>query len=48
MKKLVDNLKALTDRIVKVRPSVVKGAFIKNAVIHTTMGPSIAITFAGR
>lgn len=46
--KLVDNLKALTDRIVKVRPSVVKGAFIKNAVIHTTMGPSIAITFAGR
>lgn len=46
--KLVDNLRALTERIVKVRPSVVKGTYIKNAVIHTTMGPSIHITFAGR
>ena len=46
--KLIDNLNALTERIVKVRPSVVKGTFIKNAVIHTTMGPSIPITFAGR
>lgn len=46
--KLVDNLNALTERIVKVRPAAVKGAFIKNAVIHTTMGPSIRITFAGR
>ena len=46
--KLVDNLVALTERIVKVRPAVVKGNFIKNAVIHTTMGPSIRITFAGR
>lgn len=46
--KLIDNLNALTERIVKVRPAAVKGAFIKNAVIHTTMGPSIRITFAGR
>lgn len=46
--KLVDNLNALTERIVKVRPSAVKGTFIKNAVIHTTMGPSIPVTFAGR
>jgi len=46
--KLVDNLTVLCERIVKVRPSVVKGTYIKNAVIHTTMGPSIHITFAGR
>jgi len=46
--KLVDNLAALCERIVKVRPSVVKGNYIKNAVIHTTMGPAIHITFAGR
>ncbi len=46
--KLVDNITALCERIVKVRPSVVKGTYIKNAVIHTTMGPSIHITFAGR
>jgi len=46
--KLVDNLTALCERIVKVRPSAVKGNYIKNAVIHTTMGPAIHITFAGR
>ena len=46
--KLVDNLAALCERIVKVRPSAVKGNYIKNAVIHTTMGPAIHITFAGR
>lgn len=46
--KLIDNIAALCARIVKVRPSVVKGTFIKNAVIHTTMGPSIHITFDGR
>jgi ribosomal protein L1 len=26
----------------------VKGIFIKNAVIHTTMGPAVHVTFAGR
>ena len=46
--KIVDNLRALCELIVKVRPSSVKGVYIKNAVIHTTMGPSIKITFAGR
>ncbi|OQA79203.1 MAG: 50S ribosomal protein L1 [Tenericutes bacterium ADurb.Bin239] len=46
--KLVDNLTALTERIVRVRPAAVKGTFIKNAVVHTTMGPSIKITFPGR
>lgn len=46
--KLIDNLNALTDRIIKSRPAAVKGTFIKNAVIHTTMGPSIKITFPGR
>lgn len=46
--KLIDNITALCERIVKVRPSAVKGTYIKNAVIHTTMGPAIHITFAGR
>lgn len=46
--KLVDNITALCERIVKVRPSAVKGTYIKNAVIHTTMGPAIHITFPGR
>jgi len=46
--KLAENLTAIVDQIVKSRPSSVKGIFIKSASIHTTMGPSIKITFAGR
>ncbi len=46
--KIIDNLTALTETLVKARPSAVKGTFIRNAVIHTTMGPAIKITFVGR
>ena len=46
--KLVDNLVALTDAVVKAKPQACKGVYIKNAVIHTTMGPSIPFTFNGR
>ena len=46
--KLVENLNALTEAVVKAKPAVVKGTYIKNAVIHTTMGPSIKFTFNGR
>ena len=44
---LVDNLVALTSTLVKVRPAAVKGSYIKTAVGHTTMGPSIRFTFEG-
>lgn len=46
--KLVDNLNAVCDAVVKARPAACKGTYIKQAVIHTTMGPGIKITFAGR
>lgn len=46
--KIVDNLNTICDQIVKVKPASVKGVYIKNAVIHTTMGPAIKITFNGR
>ncbi|MCR4910990.1 MAG: 50S ribosomal protein L1 [Bacilli bacterium] len=46
--KIEDNLRALVDAVVKARPASVKGTFIKNAVIHTTMGPAIHFTFNGR
>ncbi len=46
--KLLENLTAITDAIVKSRPSTVKGTFITNVVVSSTMGPSIAITFPGR
>lgn len=39
--KLVENLEALVSTLLRVRPAAVKGIYIKNAVVHTTMGPSI-------
>jgi large subunit ribosomal protein L1 len=44
---LVDNLNALTAQLVKVRPAAVKGTYIRTAVVHTTMGPSIRFEFEG-
>ena len=46
--KIADNLNALVDAVVKARPSAVKGTYIKNAVIHTTMGPAIHFEIKGR
>jgi large subunit ribosomal protein L1 len=46
--KIAENLHALVDAIIKARPAAVKGTYIKNAVIHTTMGPAIHFTFNGR
>ena len=46
--KIIDNLNTICDQIVKVKPASIKGVYIKNAVIHTTMGPAIKITFNGR
>ena len=47
-KKIEENLNALIDAILKARPASVKGTYIKNAVIHSTMGPAIHFTFNGR
>ena len=47
-KKIEENLSALIDAILKARPASVKGTYIKNAVIHSTMGPAIHFTFNGR
>ncbi len=47
-KKIEENLKALVDALVKARPASIKGSYVKNAVIHTTMGPAIHFTFDGR
>lgn len=45
---IVDNLQAMIDAIVKSRPASVKGVYIKTAVVHTTMGPCMKITFPTR
>lgn len=40
---IVDNLKAVIDTVFRIRPASVKGVYIKNAVIHSVMGPSVKI-----
>lgn len=41
--KLVENLKAFVEAIVKVKPSTVKGTYVKNVSISSTMGPGVKI-----
>ena len=42
-KQLVENLSAFVSMILKSKPSVVKGTYVKNISIATTMGPGIKI-----
>lgn len=41
--KLVDNFNAIYKTILKARPVAVKGTYIKNLVLTTTMGPGIHV-----
>ena len=41
--KLVENLKAFVEAIMKVKPSTGKGAYVKNVSISSTMGPGVKI-----
>jgi len=43
---LMDNLSALTDQIVRSKPSGVKGTFLKSAYLTSSMGPSIPLDLA--
>ncbi|MGB4985162.1 MAG: 50S ribosomal protein L1 [Erysipelotrichaceae bacterium] len=40
---IIENFHALYDVIAKARPSAVKGAYMKNVVIASTMGPGIKV-----
>ena len=40
---LIENLKAFVENIIKVKPTTVKGNYIKNISISSTMGPGIKI-----
>ena len=41
--KLYENFKTIYDIVVKARPSTVKGVYMNNLTITTTMGPSIKV-----
>ena len=41
--KLVENLKAFVEAIIKVKPTTVKGTYIKNISVSSTMGPGIKL-----
>ena len=43
---LKENLQTLLDTLVKARPSTLKGAYMKSAVLTTTMGPGIKMNTA--
>lgn len=43
--KIIENFKAIHDTVVKARPAAVKGAYIKNVAISSTMGPGIKVSF---
>ena len=40
---LVDNLNAINDVIVAARPAAVKGRYIKNLVVSSTMSPGVKL-----
>ena len=44
--KLVENIKVLLDTIVRLKPSTVKGGFIKAISVSSTMGPGIKLDLA--
>lgn len=45
--KLLENLEAIIDEIVKIKPQSSKGTYIKNASIASTMGPGIKLDVSG-
>ena len=41
--KLVENFNAIKETILRARPAAVKGAYIKNLTVSTTMGPGVKV-----
>jgi large subunit ribosomal protein L1 len=44
--KLVDNIQAFIDKIMSMKPSAVKGAYVKSAFISATMSPSVRLAIS--
>ena len=44
--RLVENMAAVVDTINRLRPTAIKGQFVKTAHLTTTMGPSVPLDLA--
>jgi large subunit ribosomal protein L1 len=44
--KLLDNVKALVESVVKARPAVAKGRYVKSLSLSSTMGPGVRVDLA--
>ena len=44
---LLENLAALTDSIIRAKPSAIKGPFLRSAYLASSMGPSVLLDLAG-
>jgi large subunit ribosomal protein L1 len=44
--KIVENVRAMIDTLVHMKPATAKGTYIKQVFLTTTMGPSIAVDMA--
>ena len=43
--KLAENFKTLKDAIMKAKPATIKGAYIKNVVVSSSMGPGVKVDY---
>ncbi|MDQ1285124.1 MAG: large subunit ribosomal protein, partial [Thermodesulfobacteriota bacterium] len=41
--KLVENLKALMESIIRLKPSASKGVYLRGVALSTTMGPGLKL-----
>jgi large subunit ribosomal protein L1 len=41
--KLLENLRVVYDALTRVRPSTIKGSYIKNVSVASTMGPGVKV-----
>ena len=42
--KIVENVKTIYNTLIKIKPSTVKGVYVKNMAIATTMGPGVKVS----
>jgi large subunit ribosomal protein L1 len=47
-KQLAENVSAFLEHVAEHRPSSVKGEFIKNIVVSSTMGPGVKVAFSAK